>query len=110
MLISGIIGAAAHVVDPSPLRRSRRLHASRYFHPRRSGPAMTERELYDSLNALFSEIFLREDIALLAATTAADIDGWDSFKQIEIVMAVEERFGIRLQTRISTASRKSAIL
>jgi acyl carrier protein len=60
---------------------------------------MTELELYDSLTALFSEIFLRDDIALEAATTAADIEGWDSFKQIEIVMAVEERFGIRLQTR-----------
>ena len=60
---------------------------------------MTEHELYDSLTALFSEIFLRDDIALAATTTAADIDGWDSFKQIEIVMAVEERFGIRLLTR-----------
>jgi acyl carrier protein len=60
---------------------------------------MTELELYDSLTALFSEIFLRDDIALEVATTAANIDCWDSFKQIEIVMAVEERFGITLNTR-----------
>jgi acyl carrier protein len=60
---------------------------------------MTESEIYSSLGALFSEIFLRDDIALTKATSARDIDGWNSFKQIEIVMAVEERFGIKLQTR-----------
>lgn len=60
---------------------------------------MTESEIYNSLGTLFSEIFLRDDIALTKATSARDIDGWDSFKQIEIVMAVEERFGIKLQTR-----------
>ena len=25
--------------------------------------------------------------------------GWDSFKQIEIIMATEERFGIQMNTR-----------
>jgi acyl carrier protein len=60
---------------------------------------MTEQAIYESLNELFSEIFLRDDIALTPETTAAYIEGWDSFKQIEIVMAVEERFRIKLQTR-----------
>jgi acyl carrier protein len=60
---------------------------------------MTQAEIYNSLNELFSEVFLRDDIALTAATSAKDIEGWDSFKQIEIVMAVEERFKIKLQTR-----------
>jgi acyl carrier protein len=67
---------------------------------------MTEATIYTSLNELFAEIFMREDIALTPTTTAADIDGWDSFKQIEIVMAVEERFSIKLQTREIDRLRK----
>jgi acyl carrier protein len=43
-------------------------------------------------------VFVRE-IPLRPELTARDVEGWDSFKQIEIVMAVEERFAIRLTTR-----------
>ena len=60
---------------------------------------MTETEIYSTLNEVFSEIFMRDDIVLTATTTAADINGWDSFRQIEIVMAAEERYDIKFQTR-----------
>jgi len=60
---------------------------------------MTEAEIYSSLGEVFSEIFLRDDIVLTPKTTAADISGWDSFRQIEIVMAAEERYNIKFQTR-----------
>jgi acyl carrier protein len=60
---------------------------------------MTESEIYAALGEIFAEIFLRDDISLTATTAAPDVEGWDSFKQIEIVMSVEERFGIKLQTR-----------
>lgn len=60
---------------------------------------MTEAEVYPVLSEIFSDIFLRDDIRLNAATTAADVEGWDSFKQIEIIMALEERFNIKFKTR-----------
>jgi acyl carrier protein len=60
---------------------------------------MTESMIYKLLNEMFSEIFVRDDIVLTPETKASDIYGWDSFKQIEIVMAVEDRFGVRLRTR-----------
>lgn len=60
---------------------------------------MTDSIIFQSLNELFSEIFLRDDIALTAKTEAADIEGWDSFRQVEIFIAIEERFGVRLKTR-----------
>ncbi len=60
---------------------------------------MTKDEVYSALSEIFADIFLRSDIHVSAETTAADVEGWDSFKQIEIIMAVEERFGIKLQTR-----------
>ena len=60
---------------------------------------MTEAEIYASLTTILNDVFLREDIHLTPATTAADIPGWDSFKQIEILMACEEHLGVRLSTR-----------
>jgi acyl carrier protein len=30
---------------------------------------------------------------------AKDVQGWESFKQIEIIMAAEEKFGIKMTTR-----------
>jgi acyl carrier protein len=60
---------------------------------------MTEPEIYSSLHEIFAEVFVLDDVKLNAATTAKDISGWDSFKQIEIIMAVEERLGVKFQTR-----------
>ena len=60
---------------------------------------MTESEIYAALTAVFNDVFLREDVRLTSATTAADIPGWDSFKQIEIIMATEERFDVKLNTQ-----------
>lgn len=39
------------------------------------------------------------DLAVQADTSATSVPGWDSMKHVRIVMAVEERFGIRLTTR-----------
>jgi acyl carrier protein len=40
-----------------------------------------------------------DDMELTPTLSAKDVKGWDSFKQIEIIIATEERFGIRLHTR-----------
>ncbi len=59
------------------------------------------RELTD----LLRDIFVRPDLVLTPQTTAADVPGWDSMKQIEINIAVEERYGIRLTAREVDAMR-----
>lgn len=59
---------------------------------------MTEDEIYPTLNEIFNGIFQRRDIVLKPELTAADIPGWNSFKYIDIIMAAEERFAIRLET------------
>jgi acyl carrier protein len=59
---------------------------------------VTEDEIYPALNDIFNEIFQRRDIVLKPELTAADIPGWNSFKYIDIIMAAEERFAIRLET------------
>ena len=59
----------------------------------------TEAEIYRDLTEIFADVFMRDDIALSPALTAKDVKGWDSFKQIEIIMATEERFGMKFTTR-----------
>ncbi len=42
---------------------------------------------------------MRDDLVLTPDLSAVDVPGWDSIKLIEIVLATEERFAIRLSTR-----------
>lgn len=59
----------------------------------------TESEIYPALTTIFHDVFLRDDLALRPELTAKDVQGWDSFKQIEIIMASEEQWKIRFSTR-----------
>ena len=65
----------------------------------------TEAEIYPTLTDLFHDIFMRNDITLSPDLTAKDVQGWDSFRQIEIIMACEEKWGIRFNTRELDALR-----
>jgi acyl carrier protein len=65
----------------------------------------TEAEIYPALNTIFQDIFLRDDLTLTADLTAKDVQGWDSFKQIEIIMASEEQWNVRFTTRELDALR-----
>lgn len=60
---------------------------------------MTEAEVYEALTGIFRSVFGRADMVVSPALSARDVPGWDSFKQIEVMMAVEERFAIELSTR-----------
>jgi acyl carrier protein len=56
---------------------------------------MTRKEIYERLNEVFRETFDDEDIAVNDETTAADVDGWDSYEHISLVFAVESAFGMK---------------
>lgn len=60
---------------------------------------MQEAEVYTQLTEMFRDVFLREDIELRPELTAKDVPGWDSFKQIEIIIGLEEKYGIKFHTR-----------
>jgi acyl carrier protein len=60
---------------------------------------MAEADIYASLKNIFQDVFLRDDIVLTPQTTAKDVDGWDSFKQIEIILALEAEYHITFNTR-----------
>ena len=56
-------------------------------------------KIYTDLTEIFNDVFMRDDMQLTPELSAKDVAGWDSFKQIEIMVSVEERFGIKLNTR-----------
>ena len=59
---------------------------------------MQSQEIYEKLTELFRELFADDSIVLTPQTTANDIDGWDSFNHISVIVAVETRFGIKIST------------
>jgi acyl carrier protein len=59
---------------------------------------MSEDAFYPVLTEIFRDVFMRP-VALRPELTARDVPGWDSFKQIEIIVALEERYGIKFHTR-----------
>ena len=55
--------------------------------------------ILEEVAILLRDIFAQEDLVVTSETSAADVPGWDSMKQIEIVVAVEEKYGIRMKSR-----------
>lgn len=59
---------------------------------------MTETEIYAGLNEIFRDLFADDSIVLTPETTADQVPGWDSFNHINILVAAEGRFGVRMNS------------
>lgn len=57
---------------------------------------MTREEVFERLNKVFQEVFDDEIIKVNDSTTSEDIDDWDSFEHINLIVAVEEEFAIKI--------------
>ena len=57
---------------------------------------MTREEAYERLNNVFREVFDDEGIVVVDDTTADDIDEWDSFEHINLIVAVEDEFEFKI--------------
>ena len=60
---------------------------------------MAEAEVYEFLAGVFRKVFGRTDIVVQPALSARDVVGWDSLRQVQITLALEEQYGIRIRTR-----------
>ena len=60
---------------------------------------MADADFYPALTEIFQDVFMRDEMRLSPELTAKDVPGWDSFKQIEIIIAIEERYNIKFHTR-----------
>jgi acyl carrier protein len=60
---------------------------------------MTEAEIYVQLTDIIRDVLMHDDLVLRPDLTATEVEGWDSFKMIEIVMALESHFGIKIKSQ-----------
>jgi acyl carrier protein len=66
---------------------------------------MTAAGILCDLTALFRDCFDDETIVLKPSTSADDIPDWDSAKMVQLILAVEDRFAIRMRSREIDALR-----
>jgi acyl carrier protein len=59
---------------------------------------MDQQQLHSALEAVFRAVFDRDDLTISDDMTAADVDGWDSLAQINIVVGAEDAFKVRFTT------------
>lgn len=57
---------------------------------------MIRETVFERLNKVFREVFDDEDITVTDSTTADDIEDWDSFEHINLIVAVEEEFSFKI--------------
>jgi acyl carrier protein len=58
---------------------------------------LTNEQIYSQLTEIFHDQFDDDSIVLTQETTAADIDGWDSFNHVNLLIAIEVKLGIRFR-------------
>ena len=56
---------------------------------------MTNEQIYERLNKIFQNVFDEDRLAVRENTTAEDIDGWDSLEHINLIVAIEDDFGMK---------------
>jgi acyl carrier protein len=59
---------------------------------------MQQQDIYAQLTTIFHDLFDDDTIVLNPGLTAADVPEWDSFNHINLIVAIESRFGIKFQT------------
>jgi acyl carrier protein len=59
------------------------------------------------LQAVFRGVFDNDELVISDATKAADVDGWDSMAHVNLIIAIEKRFGIRFSAADLASMRGS---
>ncbi|CAN5447951.1 acyl carrier protein [soil metagenome] len=60
---------------------------------------MEHSQVLKEVNDIFIDIIDNEDIVLKDASSAADVEGWDSLTHIQLVVAIEKHFKIRFTSK-----------
>ena len=56
-------------------------------------------EILRELNAIFIQVFKDKDLNISFSTTTEDIQEWDSFSNIELILDIEKKFNIHFDLR-----------
>jgi acyl carrier protein len=60
---------------------------------------MSKMQLFDEFVEVFREVFDNPNLEINESTTAFDVEGWDSFAHINLIVALEERFHVEFSTQ-----------
>ncbi|MDD2862739.1 MAG: acyl carrier protein [Acidiphilium sp.] len=60
---------------------------------------MTDDEVLAAMTPIFRDAFSDDVMTPTMGMSAKDVPGWDSYKQVNILIAVEERFGVKFRSR-----------
>jgi acyl carrier protein len=56
---------------------------------------LLDSEQYDKLSGIFKTLFNRPDLELNNNLSAKDVPGWDSFNHVNLIINIEEEFGVQ---------------
>ena len=56
---------------------------------------MDKQEIFDSVQQIFRDNFDDEELIITRETCADDIEDWDSLEHINLIVAVEKKFGMK---------------
>jgi acyl carrier protein len=60
---------------------------------------MERKEILKQMEEIFKDVLDLEELELTEDTTADDIDEWDSLSHIQLIVAIEKGFNIKLTAR-----------
>lgn len=60
-------------------------------------------EIYSRLNEVFKDVFDDKNIVINDETTADDIEDWDSLEHINLIVAIENEFGVKFSMGETTS-------
>lgn len=59
---------------------------------------MDRKGIFEQLSTVFQDVFDDDDLEIKNETSAKDIEDWDSFNHINIVLGTEQEFGVKFKT------------
>jgi acyl carrier protein len=60
---------------------------------------MTKEEIKAAVIEVFQDVLDEDDLGITEASTAQDVEDWDSLTHVQIVVGVEKRFKVRFASQ-----------